>query len=286
MSQEQQNPGLNRLRERVAFITGVARPRGMGNCIARLFAREGATVILTDIMEQVLDRENDLKEEGFPTRGFQVDLSILEDVKKVVEQVIREFGRIDVLVNVAGRSIPPRPPFLEMSEEYWNIVMDRNLRTVLNCCWAVLPHMVKRKYGKVINFSSITGPRTALRYSSAYAAAKGAVSAFTRALALEMGEHHITVNAILPGDIDTEDKPWTPEEGRHDLGIFNPTLSSPIPRPGRSEEVADLALFLATDESRYLTGTEIVIDGGGTIVEPFLFEAFGHGLPNQTQSER
>jgi 3-oxoacyl-[acyl-carrier protein] reductase len=173
-----------------------------------------------------------------------------------------------------------------MSEAYWNTVMDRNLRTVANCCWAMLPHMVKRRYGKVINFSSITGPKTALRYCSAYAAAKGAVSALTRALALEMGGNNITVNAILPGDIDTEDKPWTPEEGRHDLGIFKPTLSSPIPRPGRSEEAADLALFLATDESRYITGTEIVIDGGGTIVEPFLFEAFGHELPNQTKSDR
>jgi NAD(P)-dependent dehydrogenase (short-subunit alcohol dehydrogenase family) len=173
-----------------------------------------------------------------------------------------------------------------MSEAYWNTVMDRNLRSVANCCWAILPHMVKCKYGKVINFSSTTGPRTALRYSSAYAAAKGAVSAFTRALALEMGEHNITVNAILPGDIDTEDKPWAPGDGRHDMGVFHPSLSCPIPRPGRSEEVADLALFLATDESRYITGTEILIDGGGTIVEPFLFQAFGHGLPGQIKSNR
>jgi NAD(P)-dependent dehydrogenase (short-subunit alcohol dehydrogenase family) len=100
-----------------------------------------------------------------------------------------------------------------------------------------------------------------------------------------MGEHNITVNAILPGDIDTEDKAWTPEDGRHDLGVINPRLSCPIPRPGRSEEVADLALFLATDESRFITGTEVVIDGGGTIVEPFLFEAFGHRFKGQSNAK-
>ncbi len=277
---------MNRLRERVAFITGVARPRGMGNCVAQRFAREGASVIITDVMEQVWEREKDLRDQGFTVRAFQADLSKLDRVKEIVKQSVSEFGKIDILVNVAGRSIPPRPRFLDMSEEYWNIVMDRNLRTVLNCCWAVLPHMVDRNYGKVINFSSITGPRTILRYSSAYAAAKGAVSAFTRALALEMGEHNITVNAILPGDIDTEDKPWTPEDGRHDLGVINPRLSCPIPRPGRSEEVADLALFLATDESRFITGTEVVIDGGGTICRAFSVRGVWPSLQRPEQRKR
>lgn len=277
MDQNKKESGLNRLEGKVALVTGTARPRGMGNCAAQVLAGEGASVVITDIDKQVWQREADLKNKGYHATAFEADLTKLADVKSMVRHIINEFGRIDILVNVAGRSIPPRPPFLEMSEEYWDTVMDRNLRTTLNCCWAVLPHMVEQKYGKVINFSSITGPKVIGRFSSAYAAAKGASSALTKALAVEMGEHNITVNAILPGYIDTDDKPWTPEKARCDLGIYNPDLSSPIPRPGMSEEVADLALFLATDESRFITGTEIVIDGGGTLIEPFIIEGFGSG---------
>ena len=96
----------------------------------------------------------------------------------------------------------------------------------------------------------------------------GAVSAFTKALALEMGEHNITVNTIIPGDIDTADQEWTPQRGPRNLGDLTPHLTPPVSRPGRPEEVADLALFLSTDDSRFITGTEIVIDGGATIVEP------------------
>jgi NAD(P)-dependent dehydrogenase (short-subunit alcohol dehydrogenase family) len=268
MAHDNSQASLNRLKGKVALITGVARSRGMGNCVARLFAKEGASVVIVDIADQVKNCENELQQDGYTAFSFQVDLTDLKQVKDLVDKSIRQYEKIDILVNVAGKSVPPRPSFLDMSEDYWNMVMDRNLTTTLNCCWAVLPLMVKQKYGKVVNFSSVTGPKTAYRYSAAYAASKGAVSALTRALALEMGEHNITVNAILPGDIDTGDRPWSPEDGRRDLGVLMPHLSGPIPRPGKSEEVADLALFLATDESRFITGAEIVIDGGITIVEP------------------
>lgn len=254
---------------KIALITGVARPRGMGNCTAQLFARQGATVVLTDIDGQVWDCAKHLKRNGFSAVAFQTDLSQLKQVKDMVGQIVEQFDAIDILVNVAGKSVPPRPPFLAMTEEYWNMVMDRNLGTCLNCCWAVLPIMVKQKRGKVINFSSITGTKVVYRHSAAYAASKGAVSALTRALALEMGEHNITVNAILPGDIDTGDEPWKPEDGRRDLGILSPHLSCPLPRPGKSEEVAELALYLASEGSDFITGAEFVIDGGATIVEPY-----------------
>lgn len=284
MEQSVQNIATNKLQGKVVFVTGVARPRGMANCVAELFAQHGAILIIADIEKEVWDREKDLRLKGADVMAFQIDLSEPDETKQIVKKVIDQYHKIDILVNVAGRSIPPRPPFLDMTKEYWDTVMARNLGTAVSCCWAVLPHMVEQHYGKIINFGSTTGPKTAVRYAAPYAAAKGAVSGFTRALALEMGEHHITVNAIIPGDIDTEEKPWSPEDGRHDLGICNPSLSAPIPRPGKSEEVAQLALFLATDDSSYITGTEIVIDGGGTIVEPFLYEQFGHKMSAETKS--
>ena len=259
---------LNRLKGKVALVTGTARPRGVGNSIAKLFAREGANLALTDIDDHLWNCVKTLQDAGFDAIGFKTDLTKLNEVKEMAQKIADRFAKIDILCNVAGKSVPPRPPFLEMSVEYWDMVMDRNLRTTFNCCKAVLPYMVKQKYGKVINVGSTTGPMTVYRYSAAYAASKGAVMALTKALALEMGEFNITVNTILPGDIDTADKPWTPKDGPRDLSIFSKRLSPPISRPAMSEEIADLALFLATDESRFITGTEILIDGGLTIVEP------------------
>ena len=269
MDKDYPYPRLNRLKGKVALITGVARPRGMGNTTARLFASEGAQVILVDIADDVLDRAREIGDDGFEAEAIQTDLTRLEQVRQMTQQIRDRHGRIDILVNAAGKSVPPRPPFLEMTEDYWNAVMDRNLRTTVNCCWAVLPVMVDQGYGRVINFSSITGARVAYRFSAAYAASKGAVSALTRALALEMGENNITVNAILPGDIDTGEKVWEPSDGRRDLGMLASHLSCPIPRPGKSEEIAALALYLAGDESSFITGAEIVIDGGATLIEPF-----------------
>jgi NAD(P)-dependent dehydrogenase (short-subunit alcohol dehydrogenase family) len=263
------NPGLGRLKGKVALVTGVARLRGMGNCIAKLFAKEGAKVAVTDIAHDVSERVKELEAGGRETMAFQIDLNQLDAVKKMADEIVDRWGRIDILCNVAGKSVPPRPPFLKMSVAYWDMVMDRNLRTMVNCCWAVLPAMVKQNYGKVVNIGSGTGTRVVYRYSAAYAASKGAVSALTRALALEMGEHHINVNTILPGDTDTADTPWKPEDGPRDLSTLSHQLRPPISRPGMAEEIAELALFLATDESKFITGEEINIDGGALLVEPF-----------------
>ena len=259
---------LNRLKGKIALVTGTARPRGVGSSVAKLFAQEGAKVVLTDIDDRVWDCVKALQDARLEAIGFKTDLTKPEEVQEMAKKIVDRFGTIDILCNVAGKSVPPRPPFLEMSVGYWDMVMDRNLRTTFNCCKSVLPYMVKQRYGKVINVGSPTGPITVYRYCAAYAASKGAVMALTKALALEMGEFNITVNTILPGDIDTADKPWTPKDGPRDLSIFAKHLAPPVSRPAMSEEIADLALFLATDESRFITGTEILIDGGLTIVEP------------------
>jgi 3-oxoacyl-[acyl-carrier protein] reductase len=259
---------LSRLKGRVALVTGAARRRGVGNVVAQCFAREGATVALTDIDDRLWDCVKALEGDGFEAVGFQTDLTKLDDVQEMVKKIIDRFGRIDILCNVAGKSVPPRPPFLEMSVEYWDKVMDRNLRTTFNCCKAVLPYMVQQKYGKIVNLGSMTGTMTVYRYSAAYAASKAAVSALTKALALELGQYNITVNAIIPLDIDTGDKPWSPEDGPRDLSMFAKHLAPAISRPALPEEIADLAIFLATDESRFITGTDVLIDGGISIVEP------------------
>jgi 3-oxoacyl-[acyl-carrier protein] reductase len=173
------------------------------------------------------------------------------------------------LVNVAGKSVPPRPCFNDMNLEYWDMVMDRNLRTAVHCCKAVLPGMLRQNYGKIVNLGSTTGLIGVYRYCTAYAASKAALAAFGKALALEVGEFNINVNTILPSDIDTGDVPWRPGDSPRDLGLFTPLLAPSIPRPVRSEEVAELALFLAGDEARAITGAEYLIDVGVTTVEGF-----------------
>jgi 3-oxoacyl-[acyl-carrier protein] reductase len=259
---------LNRLKGRVALVTGTARPRGVGNVVARCFAREGAKVALADIDNRVWDCVRALEDARFEVVGFQTDLTRLEDVEGMSKQIIDRFGRIDILCNIAGKSVPPRPPFLDMSVEYWDMVIDRNLRTTFNCCKAVLPYMVEQRYGKVVNLGSMTGTMTVYRYSAAYAASKAAVSALTKALALELGEYSITINTIIPLDIDTGDVPWRPEDGPRDLSMYSKHMAPAISRPAMPEEIADLALFLAGDESRFITGTDVLIDGGISIVEP------------------
>ena len=262
-----QKPALGRLSGKVALVTGVARPRGIGNVVAALYAREGATVCVTDIAAEVEECAKRITDAGGTAKAYRTDLTQLARVEAMAAEILTTFGRIDILCNCAGKSVPPRPPFLELTEEYWDLVMDRNVRTMFNCCKAVVPHMVARNYGKIVNLGSTTGPVTVYRYCTAYAASKGAVSAFGKALALELGDNNITVNTILPADVDTGDVAWKPGDTPRDLSLYEKRLAPAISRPVRPEEIADLALFLASDESRVITGTEILIDGGFTLVE-------------------
>jgi 3-oxoacyl-[acyl-carrier protein] reductase len=257
-----------RIQGKTALVTGVGYLRGIGMMVARRLAQEGARVMATDILESVHARAAELQAEGLPVLACQADLTRREQVEALVAETLKQLGRIDILVNVAGKSVPPRPPFLEMTDDYWNLVLDRNLKTTYLCCKVVLPEMVKQRYGKVVNISSFTGVKYAYRYSAAYAASKGAVSGLTKALALEFGEYGINVNAVLPGDIWVNDREWTPADGRRDLGVHDPFLAPPITRPGRPEEIADGVLFLCSEESRFIAGAELLIDGGASIVEP------------------
>jgi 3-oxoacyl-[acyl-carrier protein] reductase len=182
----------------------------------------------------------------------------------MVGNVLDRYGHVDILANIAG--LAPRGPgpgttdkrFVDLTEEEWDSQIAINLKTTFNCIKCVLPIMIRQRYGRIVNISSVTGTLVSIPGESAYSAAKGGVSGLTKALALEMAEFGITVNAITPGWIHTDSS----SESEIKAG-----LSTPMKRPGTSEEVANLVLFLASDESSYMTGHDVVIDGGNVLQE-------------------
>ncbi len=254
-----------RLEDRVSIVTGAAR--GIGEGIARAMAREGANVILFGRRDTVKETAKSISDSGQKAIGFKVDVTDAGGVEQAVQQVLKQFGKVDILVNNAG--IYPYMPFVEMPDEVRDSVIDVNIKGVWNCTKAVIPSMIKQKYGKIINISSVTGPMVSAKGATIYSASKGAVSGFTRALALEVAEHGINVNAICPGYVDTPGE----RGGGSRLGMsadeYIKKLAQGIPmkRLGAIDEVGDLAVFLASEESKYITGAEIVIDGGNIIQE-------------------
>ena len=255
------------LKDRVAIVTGASR--GLGEGITKAFAGEGATVALFSRDIQRLNKHvADLKALGQEAVAFPVDVADVEQVNRAVDKVVSLFGRVEILVNNAA--VAPSMLFVEMSDEVRDSVIDVNIKGVWNCTRAVMPLMLKQRYGKVINISSVTGPLVSGRGMTAYAASKGAVSAFTRTLALEVAEYGINVNAICPGSFDTPmfrsvagKRGWSSD----DEYVKHVGKEIPLGRLGTIEEMGDLAVFLASDKSKYITGVEIVIDGGNIIQE-------------------
>jgi len=254
---------MMRLKGKVALITGVGGPKGIGYASAKRLGEEGASLAIADISDEVYDRAKELEALGNKVLSLRLDLRKLKDVAAMVDQVLGKYGRIDILANIAG--IGPRGSaptggvvkhFIDLTEEDWEDQLGINLKTNFNCTRMVLPIMIKQRYGKIVNMSSVTGTLVSDPGASAYSAAKGGVSGLTKALALEVAEFGITVNAITPGWIDTG------RELERKAG-----LSSPMKRAGRPEEVANLVLFLASDESSYLNGHDVVIDGGKILQE-------------------
>jgi NAD(P)-dependent dehydrogenase (short-subunit alcohol dehydrogenase family) len=254
-----------RLENRVAIVTGAAR--GIGKGIAGALAAQGATVALWDILDLVEETAKNIKSLGHEAAAFKVDVSDPASVNQIAREVIQKFGKVDILVNDAG--IASFIPFLETTNEIRDKIIGTNLYGPWNCAKAILPTMIEHKYGKIINISSVTGPRVSSAGLTAYSASKGGVSGFTRALALEVAEFNITVNAILPGYVDTPMlRGAAADLGMKDeefVNMLSPTV--PLKRLGSPTEVGDLAVFLASDDSKYITGQEIVFDGGNIIQE-------------------
>lgn len=259
---------MGKLDGRVAIVTGAAM--GNGNGGARGLAKNGAQVILADISDKVVDAAHELVKQGYKASAVQFDVRNFTDVKKAVDGICEQFGRIDILFNNAG--VIKLYQFEEMSDEVRDFHFDVNIKGVWNCAKAVWPYMVRQKYGKIINMSSVTGPMVVDVGETAYATTKAAIWGFTKALACEGGPYRITVNAICPGYILTpmaeqiakESNPENPQ-----AAIDGIARAVPLGRLGSIDEIGDLVAFLASDESSYITGTQIVIDGGSTLPETF-----------------
>lgn len=255
----------SRLEGRVAIVTGAAQ--GIGAGIARAMAKQGANVVLWDISEKVHEAADDISRSGATATPNIVNVSEWGQVAEAFQLATKDFSRIDILVNNAA--IARFAPFIDMTDSIRDEVMNINFYGMWNCTKAAIPTMIKQEYGKIVNISSVTGPRVATAGLTAYSASKGAISAFTRTLALEVAEYGITVNAILPGWIDTPLTKPMAEDLKMDQDEFEMWLGKSVPmkRMGKTSELGDLAVFLSSNESSYITGQEIIIDGGNTIQE-------------------
>ena len=243
------------LKDKIAIVTGAGH--GIGKGIALALARSQANVVVTDLSDEIFNVGKEIESVGSRAFPVKCDVTDLKEAQTIEKEIVDKYERIDILVNNAG--IYPQKPFLEMTTEEWNKVLSVNLNGVYHCTKAVAPKMVQQKYGKIINIASIAGAVVGYLNLAHYSASKAAVAGFTKSLALEMAPYGINVNAIAPGAIDVGSIPAGSE-------IFNQVVKTiPIGRMGLPSDIANLAVFLASDESNYITGQCIVCDGGYTI---------------------
>jgi len=246
-----------RLSGKTAIVTGARR--GIGHAIALALAREGANVVVSDISQKDCQRVVDeIEELGKKGLALKCDVSSSDDVEDMVKRTVAEFGRVDILVNNAG--ILTFKPFLELTDEDWDKTLNVNLKGQFLCARSAGRVMIKNKWGRIINIASISsgGCGIAFPLIAHYTASKGAVVALTEALALELTSQGINVNAICPGAIDTDMAKGVKKGGQ----LAQVLARIPKGRLGQPEEIASLTVFLASEESDYISGAAIVIDGG------------------------
>jgi NAD(P)-dependent dehydrogenase (short-subunit alcohol dehydrogenase family) len=241
---------------KVAMVTGGAC--GIGSAISRGLAAEGATVVIADrLREEGQENAESIRREGGVAEAIVVDALDPDQVREAVDKTVGEHGRIDILVNNIGST--EVVSFLDTVESDWNASVDLNLMVPLRFCAATLPHMIRRKSGNIVNISSGSA-RQAVPLAVVYSAAKAGVIAMSRSLAAAMAPHNIRLNCILPGTVATpEFKRASEADPSH---IENLLRQVTLRRPGKPEEVAAAVLFLASDDSSYMTGQAISCDGG------------------------
>lgn len=248
------------LREKVAVITGGAS--GIGRATAELFAREGAAVVVADVNrsggEQVIEK---IANAGQRACFLPCDVTKASDCEKVVEYALEQFGRLDILFNNAG--IIRRATVVDLREDDWDRVMDVNVKSVFLMSRCAIPIMAKQGGGVIINTASGWG-LTGGAKAAVYCASKGAVVLLTKAMAVDHGPHNIRVNCICPGDTDTAMlRNEARQLGEGDEKFLSEAAKRPLGRVGTPGEIAQAALYLASDASSFVTGTALIVDGGG-----------------------
>lgn len=256
---------MNRLENKIAIVTGAAD--GIGLAISQLFAEEGACIAMCDVNLSKCERESSLiNKKGPQTIPFECSVGHTSQMEAMVEATLDEFGRIDVLVNNAAVAIPGN--ILEMPAEDWDTIINVNLKGVFRGIKAVLPHMLEKRSGSIISLSSVQSSRSWKNWT-AYAAAKGGINAMTVQLAGQFGEQNIRFNTISPGAIMT---PMNEKRIRDEGESFlkSSIHQAAMLRMGTSKEVAQTAVFLASDESKFITGEDIKVDGGLSTLPRYL----------------
>ena len=246
------------LENKVAIITGARR--GIGKAVALAFARAGAHLVISDLViaDNKLNKvAQEIEKLGNKSIRLKIDISQQIDIEKMVDTTLNEFSKIDILVNCAGVWIPGQT-LLECNEENWDKVINTNLKGTYQCCQACGKVMVKQNSGNIINLSSQVGINPGAGVG-AYSISKAGIIMLTRQLALELGEYNIRVNAIAPGIVKTDFNLsfWQgPEKEKR------AAKSVPLGRLAEPEDIADCAIFLASNQSRYITGEILKVDGG------------------------
>ena len=246
------------LKDKIVIVTGARR--GMGKSHALVLAKAGAKIVVSDISEEDCQKVvEEIEKNGGESLAVKCDVSKKEEVDNLVKKTIERFGRVDILVNNAG--ICQFKPFLELTEEEWDRTLNINLKGYFLCAQAAAKEMVKQKSGVIVNIASVASGQVGIGFPTLahYCASKGGIIAMTEVLAVELAPFGIRVNAIAPGMIET---PMI-DPMKKDPKMMEAMLAKvPMQRVGKPEEVSNLVLFLASDQSSYITGSTVIIDGG------------------------